>query len=347
MKKNIELYIALSVLVFSMGCALVQNLLSPPGHSMDLPTRILVLSRNPEPITCADDACLDSCLSRLEEVLATNPLDAIGNTIYEEQNSDFNLVIYKVDGDQITDPAILYVPPDFKKYQEDTASHQRIWDFYVAVIPPALREMVHEFVIYTDGSEGGSSAWVNQSSRNPNQWQVGFDLLDSDYPPYLADAIIHETGHLLTLNTLQMPFNDLNYYAYDPEQKVFRGCTQYSDGSACSTSASYINRFYERFWKETYSEWWQVEQEAQDADSFEEYLQVMGTFYQEHESLFLNDYAATNIHEDMAESFSYFVLNPKPEGNSVPEQKVDFYYEFSELVEYRRRIVEGLCSYVN
>jgi hypothetical protein len=344
MKKNIELCIGLSVLIFSISCAFVQNLILPSG---DNPTPVPEFSDEPQPITCSDDACLDLCLNRLDEVLETSPFDGIGNSIYEEQNTDFNLVIYQVDGNQISDPAVLYVPPDFKKYQDDTGSHQRIWDFYTAIIPPELREMVHEFVIYTDGSEGGSGAWVNQSGRDPNQWQVGFDLLDSEYPPYLADAVVHETGHLLTLNTGQMPFNDMKYFAYDPEQKVFQGCTQYANESACSTSDSYINLFYEQFWKDTYPEWWQVQQEALNAETDEEYYQVMGTFYENHESLFLNDYAATNIKEDLAESFSYFVLNPKPEGNSVPEQKINFYYEFPELVKYRHQIIEGLCSYVN
>lgn len=364
MKKNINLFIALFSWVFMTACAFVWNIAFPqptvapsltPLPTTAIPTAIptplatptLEPIDVPEPITCTDDDCLNACLDRLEEVLETNPFDSVENSIYEEQNTDFNLVIYKVNGDQISDPSILYVPPDFHKYQEDTTAHMRIWNFYVAIIPPELRKMVHEFVIFTDGGGDGAGAWVTQSIRDPDKWQVGFDLLDSDAPLYLADALIHESGHLLTLNTRQMPFDDLHYYSYDEEKRAFLGCSQYADDSACSLPDSYINLFYEKFWKDIYPAWSEVELDAQNAESFEEYLSIMEQFYDDHEELFLNSYAATNIHEDMAESFSYFVLNLKPIGNSIPAQKVKFYYEFPELIEYRRQIIEGLCSYAN
>ncbi|HJS19316.1 MAG TPA: hypothetical protein VJ785_11260 [Anaerolineales bacterium] len=366
MRKNIAIYIALSVLVFTLACAFVQNMILPPDTPIPSPlpltptptasftatpeiinTPTLEIKNGPEPIACSGNNCLNACLERLDEVLATAPFEAVDNSIYEEQDADFNLVIYQVDGDQIKDPVNLYVPPDYRKYQEDTAAHFRIWDFYAAIIPPELREMVAEFVIFTDGGGGDVGAWVTQMSRDPNKWQVGFDILDSDYPPYLADALIHETGHILTLNTSQMPYEDLQYYSYDAEQNIFHGCSQYAEGSTCSLPDSYIDLFYERFWKDVYADWSEVEQESLEAESFEEYLQVMEQFYDDHDELYLNSYAATNISEDMAESFSYFVLNPEPTGNSIPEQKVAFYYEFPELVEYRRQIIEGLCSYAN
>jgi hypothetical protein len=104
--------------------------------------------------------------------------------------------------------------------------------------------------------------------------------------------------------------------------------------------------FYQKFWKDTYTEWWNIHEEAVRTDSDDEYWQIMDQFYEQHSELFLNDYAATNIKEDLAESFSYFVLNGRPTGDSIPEQKVAFYYEFRELVEYRRQIIEGLCSYL-
>jgi hypothetical protein len=365
MKRNMEIGIVLSAFILTMACAFVKNLIIPPPVSPTsspipppagiiptlLPTNTATsvprIVSNPDPILCSGDDCLNECLARLDEVLETSPFDPIDNSIYEEQNANFNLVIYKVNGDQVSDPSNLYVPPDYKKYQEDTGAHMRIWDFYVAIIPSELRDMVDEFVIFTDGGGSGAGAWVTQSARDPDKWQVGFDLLDSDYPLYLADALIHETGHLLTLNTLQMPFNDLHYYSYDLEQNVFRGCPQYAHESACSIPDSYINLFYRRFWMDIFADWSEVEKAAQDAESFEDYLAVMEQFYDSKETHFINSYAATNIREDMAESFSYFVLNAKPTGDSIPEQKVDFYYDFPELIEYRHRIIEGLCSYIN
>jgi hypothetical protein len=344
--------LTLLILATTMACAFVQNMISPPSPepqnsiSNQISTDVPDPLTKDEPIICTDDNCLQACLDRLDEVLETRPFDAIGNSIYEEQGAEFNLVIYQVNGDEIVDPAILYVPSEYQKYQEDTASHLRIWEFYVAMIPSELRSFVNEFVIYTDGPEAGTGAWVSPSSTDEGYWRVGFDLLDSDYPPFLAEAVVHETAHLITLNISQVPYDEDHYYYYDAKQKIVPGCSQYAVDGGCSQPGSYINLFYQRFWKDIYEEWWAVEQEAQNVESFEEYLEMMEKFYNSNSDLFLNDYAATNVEEDMAESFAFFALNPKPSGNSIYEQKVAFYYEFPELVKYRQQIIEGLCSYI-
>jgi hypothetical protein len=347
-----------------MACAFVQNMVFLPSPTPDIPspqlsnptaipvtpTEVSIptseLVSNPEPITCTNDECLNACLDRLDQVLETRPFAPIGNSIYEEQGASFDLVVYKVKGDEILEPAILYVPSEYQKYQEDTASHLRIWEFYVAIIPPELRKLVKEFVIFTDGPNGEAGAWVRPSPTEKDYWQVGFDLLDSDYPLFVADALVHETGHLLTLNTSQIPEDKDHYYFYDSREDNVLGCSQYAVDGKCSLSSSYINLFYQKFWKDLYKEWWEADQEAQKTGSSEEYWQAMGQFYDKHSELFLNSYAATNIEEDMAESFSFFVLNARPSGSSVSERKVSFYYEFPELVEYRQQIIEGLCSYV-
>lgn len=349
MKTSLKMAICLLMLLTSMACAFVQNMLWPPEPESSVSTPVPTLLSDPsgdlEPITCTDDHCLQARLDRLEHVLQTRPFDLIGNSIYEEQGAELNLVIYRVNGDEITDPAILYVPPEYQKYQLDTASHLRVWEFYVAMVPSKLRTFVDEFVIFTDGPEGDTMAWVSPSSTADGFWQVGIDLLDSDYLPYLADTPVHETAHLLTLNSSHIP-SDEDYYPYDKQAGKFMYCSQYAGGGGCALPGSYINLFYQEFWKDSYGEWWELEQEAQDTETFDNYLQVMERFYQKQSDWFINSYAATNVEEDMDESFSYFVLNPKPLGNSIHEQKITFYYEFPELFEYRQQMIEGLCSHI-
>jgi hypothetical protein len=358
MSTNIKIRLALLTLAATIACTFVQNMIFPPSPTPELPAPTKSSAApletslpeakpilHPEPITCSDDDCLNACLDRLDEVLATSSFDPIGNSIYEEQDADFNLVIYKINGDEITKPAVLYVPSEYHKYQEDTDSHLRIWNFYVAIIPSELRAFVNEFVIYTDGY-GNSYAWVAPSLRDEGYWRVGFDLLDSDYPPYLADSLVHETAHVLTLNTSQVPFEQDKYYYYDEKEGFFRGCEQYAVDGGCSLPDSYINLFYQRFWKDSYAEWWEIEQEAQAAETPDEYYEVMERFYDEHSDWFINSYAATDIVEDMAESFAFFALNPQPSGDAIYEQKIAFYYDFPELVEYRQQVIEGVCSYI-
>ncbi len=363
MTANRKIILTLLILVTTLACAFVKNMIFPPSPTpvpspspeptsttAAPPTETPVPSpepvNNPEPIACSDDECLDACLDRLNTVLETRPFESIGNSIYEEQGANLNLVVYQVNGDEITDPAVLYVPDEYRKYQEDTAAHLRIWNFYVAMIPAELRELVSEFIIFTDGPEGDAMAWVQPSPIDEGYWQVGFDLLDSDYPPYLADTLVHETAHVLTLNESQLPSDDDHFYFYDERKQEFVNCEQYVVAGSCTLPDSYINLFYQRFWKDSYAEWWKIDKEAREAGTSDEYFEVMERFYDRHSDWFINSYAATDLEEDIAESFAFFALNSKPTGDSIYEQKIAFFYEFPELVEYRQQMIEGLCSYI-
>lgn len=51
----------------------------------------------------------------------------------------------------------------------------------------------------------------------------------------------------------------------------------------------------------------------------------------------------TNPEEDMAESWAFFVLGPEPAGDAIAEEKVLFFFHYSELVELREQILSNLC----
>ena len=52
----------------------------------------------------------------------------------------------------------------------------------------------------------------------------------------------------------------------------------------------------------------------------------------------MSDYAATNVVEDIAESFMTFVLEDEPTGDTVAAQKLDFFWQLPEYVAIRERI---------
>jgi hypothetical protein len=337
--KHKSFLIAVAILALSsLACVFAEQLMFGPD-SEELPKSV-----ESTPLTCTGDECLNVCLDNLKVALETRPFEPLTNEIYVEYKANITLVVYKVDGNELVDATKLWVPSDYLVYQEDTDAHQRIWDFYTSIIPMDQRSMVKEFVVFTDGPEGDLSAWVNRDLDNPEDWKVGFDILDSDYPLYLAETLIHETGHLITLNTSQIPYD---------EAMVFTGsqnnpkCPTYITNEGCSLPDSYINHFYQKFWKNLYDEWWKADQEAQKAETYEEYQSLLESFYQAHKDEFIDDYAATNIEEDLAESWTYFVLNPQPQGNDVATQKILFFYDFPELVNLREEVITGLCSYVS
>ena len=102
---------------------------------------------------------------------------------------------------------------------------------------------------------------------------------------------------------------------------------------------------YEEFWKGDIYEEWLREVEKQNVDSSDEFRALVEQFYEKYPEQFTREYAATNIHEDLAESFEHFVLEPKPSGDGVVEQKIRFFYDFPELIELRQTMIQNICSY--
>ncbi len=119
-------------------------------------------------------------------------------------------------------------------------------------------------------------------------------------------TFVHEFGHVITLNNTQVDISkqDPNKFYYTAQ--TFR-------------EGSYIRAFYDKFWKELNTE-------------------TGSGLYLEKPELFVDQYASQNVNEDIAESFMLFVLSNRPEGNSVAEQKINFFYAYPELVKVRDSI---------
>jgi hypothetical protein len=325
------LILTLSLLAVSLACSAAERLV--------FPTRIVPTAPD-VPIDCNDDSCLDACLAHIDQVLASTPLDEVGGG-YASATANFNLIVYKVDGNSITEPDILWVPSEYKAYQQDTAAHQRVWDYFTSLIPAEQRKWISEYVIFTDGSYN-YAAWVNQVKEGDNsQWQLGVDILDATNPTDLTQTIIHEVGHLIFLNSDQIVRKD--NFIFTPYQNA-TVCPQFSSYDGCSTPKSYVNQFYQTFWVGAIYDDWLKTVYKSDTQTEEEFRQVVKGFYSNHPGEFSQEYAATNINEDMAVSFANFVLSPMPTGDSVTDRKILFFYDFPELVALRKQVIHAICS---
>ena len=324
--KNLRLLVlTLGLLTVSLACATAERMVAAPVDP---------------PIDCNDDSCLDACLAHVSQMLESAPAAEVGGD-YAGADANFNLVTYKVDSDQILEPDTLWVPSEYKAYQQDNAAHQRAWDYFTSLIPADQRKWVTQYVVFTDGS-ANTLAWVDEVEYGDNaHWKLGVDIIDAANPIYLTATLAHEVGHLITLNADQI-FRKENF-AYTPYQNT-AVCAQFTSGEGCSTPDSYINQFYKKFWVGIYDEWLESVYKA-DANSTDEFRAIVRDFYSKHADEFQMEYAATNIKEDMAVSFESFLLSPKPTGNSIPDQKILFYYGFPELVAMRSQVIHAICAY--
>jgi hypothetical protein len=257
-------------------------------------------------------------------------------------DKSITLVTYVVTGDQLGDPRLATVPSKLKPYQQDFDFQRKVWGLFAGLIPPERRHRVWYFQIITDGSSNLLAA-VEQTSANANDWMLEADIADASDTKNLVFTLLHEFGHLLTLDPVQVP-PDLQVFnspdddlVYDREEAA---CPTYFPGEGCSRRDSYINEFFGGFWTHLYEEWQKIDG-IEDEDRYEYKLEA---FYRKYHDQFVDDYAVTSPSEDIAESWAFFVLAPKPEGQSVSEQKILFFYAYPELVELRGEILQNMCA---
>lgn len=331
----------LGLLTLACGLALFLALLLP---SRDL--RFSALGPTPTlDLACDNSECLQVCLDQLPDLINQPGSQALVEPAGEIEN-EIELARYKVSSDRLSLKRLVFptVPENLKKYQEDLALHQRIWSYYRQIFPERQKLTIDYVIFYTDGP-GQSAASIRDLDHS---WRLKIDLQDFDDQYDTTQILVHEYGHMLTLNDTQVYqpewfyFKEWNRADFD---KLGQGCQFFFTGLYCATSSSYLNQFGERFWAgEVYDEWVNTVFLPR-ATSAPEADQLVERFYARYPDQFITEYAATNPLEDLAESWEAFVLGPQPTDTTIAGQKVLFYSEFSEAVELRAQILRGICNY--
>ena len=270
-----------------------------------------------EPTTPVDRAARDAFL---EEFFTEDEFSA-DEASGDGEEEEIILVTYQVQGDLIANPVEEPVAGDLVDLREDTLTQEEIWEFFVGFMPQSQRELIAEFVIFTDGTDNVVAA-ADLVSEAPEGWSIEIDIADASDRAELTYNLLHEYAHVLTLNGTQFAPDGGGDATYQSEEEW-------------TTGDSYLNLFYQQFWADIYSEW----ELAYDEDYLDE-------FYEEHTDEFLTDYAATEPEEDIAESWLYFVISERPEEGSIAQQKIDFFYDFPELVSLREQIRDNLYLYL-
>ncbi|MCK8061601.1 MULTISPECIES: hypothetical protein [unclassified Fusibacter] len=241
---------------------------------------------------------------------------------YEESNFEESIdltAVYKVNNGKL----VLSVDPeDYPEgqspkelSQEMRALHQKLWLRVNKLIPSEYLTYFKKLEIGTDGKENIMASVVEMNDLS--QWTLFLDTEDSigDNGSFTSDfdyTVIHEFGHILTLNQTQIDQEGGAENTYQTDEGI-------------SKPASYLNSFYQKFW---------VGQHAYEELDDEAYDKM----YEEHASDFVSDYAASNVMEDMAESFAEFVVGEKRTGDTLADEKVNFFYGYEELVKLRNEI---------
>lgn len=246
--------------------------------------------------------------------------DVGGNS--DQEGMEGSLSLYEIINGTIIKIKDFSVSSNLKSFQTDTEKHGQMWDFFKKLIPDHDRRFITEFEVFHGG--GGLLGYVAPIDYNDlSRWRmglaidaaVGLDrvLFENDF----TYTCIHEYGHVLTLNDLQVDASSSD-----------RNCANYHTGEGCSGANSYINKIVEIGWADILDEHNQINP---DDGTYE--------FYEKYSDRFVTEYAATNPGEDVAEVFTTFVvMDEMPRSNSIADQKVSALYDFPELVELRDEI---------
>lgn len=275
---------------------------------------------------CDEDP--DSCEELDDEfyTLAGELIDIFLSEDYEwvEGSPDEVIIRYAIRNNELIDPELGAVTDELVEYQNDSQTHEQLWVYFANLIPADERRFISHFGFFTDG-QGEVLAYVEPNIDNPNQWVLYVDIQDAQDTEELTYTLIHEYAHIMSLNSTQVPFDAEAYYDENLYEEAESSCPTYFTGEGCSRPNSYINAFFEAFWADIYEE-------------SLEYGDDVESFYEEYEDQFVTDYAATNPAEDIAESFTFFVMQSKPEGDTIAEEKILFFYDYPELLQLRAEI---------
>lgn len=246
--------------------------------------------------------------------------DDFGNNDSDDENGfddggEGELSLYKVSGNNITLTQDYNVPSNLQAFQDDKGKHQKMWEFTTKLIPLAERDKIAEFEVFHGG--GDLLGYVHPIDDNDlSRWRfaLAIDVADNlntiNFSDLFTFVTIHEYGHVLTLNDEQINVGGSE-----------NSCNNYFTGEGCSTRTSYINELFKIGWSDI------IDNHNQDNPD---------ATYNQYRDRFVSDYAATNPGEDIAEVFSYFVINnDAPKGNTIADQKIKLMYNYPELVQLR------------
>ncbi len=190
-----------------------------------------------------------------------------------------------------------------------------IWNRFTQIIPAGERTMVSGFELMSP-EYGGAHVYADED--DPTKWILGVDGAMSGEE--LDYVLVHEFGHLLTLKASEVPPGSDD-----------GSCPTFDPGEGCALNQSTLAEFVAAFWPQSLQDELAELNESGDWEALDAY-------YNENADSFVTDYAMTNAVEDLAETFTEFVLKGRPEGNTIAERKVQMLWADQAMVSLRAEI---------
>lgn len=211
---------------------------------------------------------------------------------------------------------VYLVNPDGTLQPTPSGLRQSIWDLALRIMTTEeIVAMVDSYKVANE-PESERTAWVIEHRTRDGEWILGVNLARSTDPTQVAATLIHEYAHLIALRPGQVvPASD--------------GCETLLLPEGCAAPGSYLAMYHAEFWAD-YGETATTTWNTDPAKALE--------LYEAHPGAFVSEYAAMNIVEGFAETFSAYVHIDGAIPTTLAQGKLQFFDRFEEMVQIRERI---------
>ncbi|MFJ4158562.1 putative zinc-binding metallopeptidase [Microbacterium testaceum] len=197
---------------------------------------------------------------------------------------------------------------------EPTPEAAKVWAGIERVFTPrGAATRIEQLRLGRDVSSD-TMAWVSRST-SVEYWTFAANLAYAADDDYWMSTVVHEYAHVLSLGP-------------DSADAFAETCDTLWSGQGCLFPDADLLTFSDRFWGD-YTD-------APDAENDD--VDIADAFYAAHEEDFVSAYAATNVAEDFAESFTAFVMEDAAGGDDLLSQKIAFFAEYPQYVLVRERL---------
>ncbi|MEO6204496.1 MAG: hypothetical protein ABIO67_03810 [Mycobacteriales bacterium] len=194
----------------------------------------------------------------------------------------------------------------------------RIWNRFRSLFPALVTREIAYFVALDGPRSGDVDGAMQLSALNDSDFYLALDVTGMSTPAELDRTMIHEFAHLLTLRGSQI----------SPDEAANRSCRIYTNELGCPEAGSYLYDWDTAFWK-GYT--------VADSDAERGNDKLVQRRFER--GGYVTEYAATDPAEDLAETFSEWVLGTShPDGGTTVRRKLAFFDNYPEALKIRAHV---------
>lgn len=207
--------------------------------------------------------------------------------------------------------------------------HLKAWKFYASILPLKSYDGLWTELHFMEKGSGGSAGPIDE--KDPKHFSMVLPSVKF-YPNIYT--LIHEFGHILTLNNKQLDFN---------VKKA--DCKTYKIYNGCFKEGSYGAQFYKDYYSgQVFEAEYLAMRSDPNTDLYHPDSQVkIKTLYNKYKDYFYDDYCVVDLSEDLAVTFERFVSWPKPtDASKIKNKKILHYYNDAAMAKLRKDILKNI-----